>query len=273
MSLRHIAIASLTGCSLLLSGCFGALVALPPLGASVLIGREVIQKKRKRTPKEIEQAKAVLPTGVVLTDMTTLPPPSAAPAPVDVSAPLDAMKASLTAKLDRRKTDNSETPATRSVVLMPGATPDKPQFTVCETLQPALVVDIDTKVGAQVPPSDDLADTFDGLRAQGMKILFISSAAAQYAPMLETDLLVTGLGPAKRDETLFLVGDRGSTDKQTLMWKIASNYCVIGIAGGDYADFSPVLTTKPDAATAPQLATLSGDGWYLLSLLQTGMGQ
>lgn len=273
MSLRPIAIVALTASSLLLSGCFAALVALPPLGATALIGREIIQNKRKRTPQEIEQVKAVLPAGAVLTDLTTLPPPSAAPAPITDNGALAGMDAALTAKLERRKTDTSETTATRSVVLMPGATPEKPEFTMCETLPPALVVDLDTTVGAQVPPSDELADTFDGLRAKGVKILFVSSAANQYAAMLETDLLVTGLGPAKRDETLFLVGDRGSSDKQTLMWKIASNHCVIGIAGGDYADFTPVLAGAPGEDAAANVRALPGDGWFLLTQLQARMGQ
>ena len=273
MGSRVTAIALLTGCSLMLTGCVGALMALPPLGASMLIGREVIQSQRKRTPAEIEAAKAVLPTGAVLTDLTTLPPPSAAPAPITDNGALAAMDAALTAKLERRKTDMSETTATRSVVFMPGATPGKPEFTMCEMLPPALVVDLDTKVGAQVPPSDELADTLDGLRAKGMKILFISSAADQYAAMLETDLLVTGLGPAKRDDTLFIVGDRGSGDKQTLMWKIASNHCVIGIAGGDYADFTPVLTGAPGADATANVRALPGDGWFLLTQLQARMGQ
>ncbi len=270
---RPVAIATLTGCSLLLSGCFAALVALPPLGASALIGREIIQNKRKRTPAEIEAAKAAVPAGVIVTDLTTLPPPSAAPAPIADNGALAAMDTALTAKLERRKTDETETPATRSVVLMPGATPDKPEFTMCEALPPALVVDLDTNVGAQVPPSDELADTLDGLRTKGMKIIFVSSAQEKYAAMLETDLLVIGLGPAKRGETLFLVGDKGSSDKQTLMWKIASNDCVIGIAGGDYADFTPVLTGAPGADAAPKLHALNGDGWFLLTQLQAKMGQ
>lgn len=273
MSPRYAGIAILTGCSLMLSGCFAALVAIPPLGASALIGRELIQNKRKRTPQEIEQAKAVLPSDVVLTDMTTLPPPSAAPAPMTDNGALGAMDQALTAKLERRKTDTSETTSTRSVVLMPGATPAKPEFTVCEALPPALVVDLDTSMGAQVPPSDELADTLDGLRAKGVKILYISSAAGKYAGMLETDLLVTGLGPAKRDETLFLVGDRGSSDKQTLMWKLASNACVIGIAGGDYTDFASALTGAPGADASAEIRALPGDGWFLLTQLQARMGQ
>lgn len=250
-----------------------ALVALPPLGASALIGREIIQSKRKRTPQEVEAAKAVVPAGVIVTNLTTLPPPSAAPAPITDNGALTAMDIALTAKLERRKTDTSETTATRSVVLMPGATPDKPEFTMCEALSPALVVDLDTNIGAQVPPSDELADTLDGLRSKGMKIVFISSAQEKYAAMLETDLLVTGLGPAKRGETLFLVGDKASSDKQTLMWKIASNDCVIGIAGGDYTDFTSVLTGAPGANAASVVRALPGDGWFLLTQLQARMGQ
>lgn len=273
MSVRTAAIAALTGCSLLLSGCFAALVALPPLGASALIGREIIQKKRKRTAKEMEAVKAVAPEGTVITELTTLPPPSAAPAPISDNGALVAMDKALTAKLERRKTDDSETTATRSVVLMPGTTPDNAQFTTCEALPPALVVDLDTNVGAQVPPSDELADTLDGLRTKGVKIVFISAAAEQYAAMLETDLLVTGLGPAKRGETLFLVGDKGSSDKQSLMWKIASNDCVIGIAGGDYADFAAVLGGPPSADATDAVRALPGDGWFLLTQLQARMGQ
>lgn len=262
---RAIAVASLAAASMTLSGCI-ALAVVPPLAAAGVLGRQAL-KARKRTPVELEQAKAALPAGMTPSELTTLPPPSAAPR-FDDTASLGSLVTAMTEKLARAQMDKSETPATRSVILMPGATPDRPQFTLCEDLPPALVVDLDTSAGAQVPASDAMADAFDVLREAGIKVIFVSAAEARFAPVLETDLMVTGLGPATRGDTLLLAGDRASSDKETLLWKIASSHCVVAIAGGDYSDFTPSLLSPPDITSAQPVRDLPGKGWFILPQLQ-----
>lgn len=267
MALRHTAILTLSLASLLLSGCIGALVALPPLGASVLIGREVIeQRQRKRSPQEVKQAEAAVPEGVVVTDMTTLPPPSEGPSPIEDAEAIEQMRDYISEKVIARTKRFEETPAKASVVLMPGATLVKPSYTVCEDLPPALVVDLDTVTGATVPVSDALVEALETARDEGVKVIFISATSPKYANMIATDLMVAGLGNARREDTLWLVGDRGTTAKDGLLWKISSHACVVALAGGDVADFTPLLT--PKAGAVPANKGLIGSGWFVLPQLQ-----
>ncbi len=267
MPLRRLSIAVLALSATTLGGCIGALVALPPLGASVLIGTKVMeQRARKRTAREIEEAKAAVPAGVIVTDMTTLPPPSEGPSPLEQTGQIEQMVTYVSAKLAARKAAMTEGPDKSSVVLMPGATLSKPEYTLCDTLPPALLIDLDTATGATVPVSEALADALDRLREQGVKAIFMSGTAPKYANMIATDLMVAGLGNARREDTFWLVGDRGSSGKDGLMWKIASNACVIAIAGGERGDFTPLLDMT-DAAAEPGLI---GAGWFLLPQLGTG---
>ncbi len=272
MSRRRLSLVLLVLGATTLNGCIGALVALPPLGASVLIGTKVIeQRARKRTAREMAQAKAVVSADIVVTEMTSLPPPSEGPSPLEQTDQIEQMVRYVSSKLNARQDKLSETPARASVVLMPGATLDKPSYTVCDTLPPAVVVDLDTVAGATVPISEALADALDSLRDQGVKVIFISATAPKYANMIATDLMVAGLGNVKREDTFWLVGDRGSKAKDSLLWKIASGVCVVAMAGGEREDFTPLF--DPRSAPVTTQNGLVGTGWFLLPQLASGTGQ
>lgn len=165
-------------------------------------------------------------------------------------------------------------PTSGSVVLSPFGTMAKPDFTICENMPPALLVDLDGTTETSVPVSDALIELFDGIREKGGKVIFVASVPEKDANMVATDLVVAGLGPAKRNDSFYLVGDRQSTSKDTLRWKIASSNCIVAMAGDRYEDFSdqltPALARNRGQIGAP-VQKLAGAGWFILPELRASL--
>lgn len=204
-------------------------------------------------------------------NVTAVPPISEAPPASAIGGFAAAMPASAQQLADywAGKVKPGTKPTRGSVALSPFGTMSKPDFTVCEGMPPALLVDLDGTTETSVPVSDALIDLFDGIREKGGKVIFIASVPEKDVNMLATDLIVAGLGPATRNDTLFLIGDRKSTGKDSLRWKIASSNCIVAMAGDRYEDFSDQLAVGSNAQVAAPVRQLAGAGWFILPELRT----
>lgn len=287
-----------------LGGCVAAVI---PVGAAALLGKKELDRRTryKRNPAvadkaiadhaggtEASPAKLVTPEAravmealggegkPTIVSSASFDPNAAAVPPISEAPP-----ASGTSVFDIRTPDSAQRlaeywagkvkpgakPASGSVVLSPFGSMVKPDFTLCEGMPPALLVDLDGTTETSVPVNDALIELFDGIRENGGKVIFIASVPEKDANMLATDLVVAGLGPAKRNETLFLIGDRKSTGKDSLRWKIASSNCVVAMAGDRYEDFSDQLggAISGNTAVAAPVQKLAGAGWFILPELRT----
>lgn len=189
----------------------------------------------------------------------------------------------------------------RQVVLADSATLNAPQFEPCGPKPPAIVLDIDEtallnlgyeadaarrgegydegrwkrweETGAEkvvAVPGAKMA--LDAARAAGIAVIFNSNRTRETAAQTEAALNYAGLGPVKHGSTLWLKGDDGGgSGKDDRRWAIASGYCVIALVGDQLGDFSdlfndPKLTpsTRRALAASPEMASLWGNGWFVL---------
>lgn len=197
-------------------------------------------------------------------------------------------------------------------VLAPGATPERPTPLSCGTLPPAIVLDMDETVvlnlgyeyhdaqtGASYDPKrwdrwertgadrvvavPGARRAFERVRAQGVTVVINTNRAAANAADTAAALANAGLGEFRHGETLFLKGDvDGRSGKDGRRQAIAARYCVIAQAGdqlGDFADFFNPPGPAPAAgrralASAPAIAPLWGNGWFVLPnpVYGTGLG-
>lgn len=167
----------------------------------------------------------------------------------------------------------------KSVVLMPAKSLDAPNFTVCEGLPSAVLVDLDFNGGLERDAAmgrtpNGAKDAFNSLRDSGVKVIFMASVPEARAAVLSEALDIAGFGPAVHGDTLWLVGDRGSYNKDSLRWKIASRNCIIAQAGDAPGDFSMLMGDRErvDAPDVPPLvAQLGNAGWFVVPSLLTAM--
>lgn len=296
--MRHpLAIAALAALAFSsLSGCVAALV---PVGAAALMGKKELDRRTayKRNPKlAAKGAKAATTTSAadqyITKEMTkggsvdysiasqaafdpraaAVPPisdaPPAAGAAFDMRMPDTAVRVG---EYFATKVKPGTKPTSGSVVMSPFGSLTKPDFTVCENMAPTLLVDLDGGTETSVPVNDAIIDLFDQVRDHGGKVVFVASVPEKDANMLATDLVVAGLGPAKRGDTLYLIGDRGSASKDALRWRIASSNCVVAMVGDRYEDFSDQLSAGVLAnkdAVGESIRKLAGAGWFILPELR-----
>lgn len=189
----------------------------------------------------------------------------------------------------------------RQVVVSDGASLNAPQFEPCGPKPLAIVLDIDETTLLNLGYEADAArrgESFDAgrwarweetgadkvvavpgakaaldsARQLGITVIFNSNRVTEYAAQTERALAQAGLGPAKHRSTLWLRGDDGGgSGKDDRRWAIASGYCVVALVGDQLGDFSdlfndPALSasTRRALAGAPALASLWGNGWFLL---------
>ncbi len=67
-----------------------------------------------------------------------------------------------------------------------------------------------------------------------------------------------------------MAGDRSSTDKDSLRWKIASNHCVIALVGNRPGDFTQIYDDPATASGSPALDAMRGNGWFLFPMASGG---
>jgi 5'-nucleotidase (lipoprotein e(P4) family) len=189
----------------------------------------------------------------------------------------------------------------RQVVLADGASLDAPRFEPCGNKPKAVVLDIDEtallnlgyeadeaqrgtgydagrwsrweQTGAdKVVAVPGAKSALDRARAAGVTVIFNSNRSNLAARQTEAALDHAGLGPAKHGTTLWLKGDKGEgSGKDDRRAAIASSYCVVALVGDQLGDFSDLFNAgslTPPArralAGAPQIASLWGNGWFVL---------
>ena len=188
-----------------------------------------------------------------------------------------------------------------SVVLADGSTLDAPRFVPCGARPLAVVLDVDEtallNLGYEyddsskarrydsdrfgrweqsgidkVLPVPGAVTALRAMRDAGVTVIFNTNRSAENARFSEKTIALTGLGPARHGETLFLKGDAGgASGKDGRRALIAQRYCVVAMAGDQFGDFSDLLNAKTlsiqdrrRAATGGIFASLWGNGWFLL---------
>ena len=191
----------------------------------------------------------------------------------------------------------------RQLVLSDGASLDAPQFDACGAKPLAVVLDIDETALLNLGYEADAATrgggydadrwarwertgadrvaavpgakmALDAARDAGVTVIFNSNRLVANAGQTEIALDHAGLGPAKHGTTLWLKGDGdggGGSGKDGRRRAIARNYCVVALVGDQLGDFSdlfnaPALTppARRALAVSPALASLWGNGWFVL---------
>lgn len=189
----------------------------------------------------------------------------------------------------------------RQVVLSDGASLNAPQFDPCGKKPLAVVLDIDETAVLNLGYEADAARRgvgYDDARWQrweesgadkvvavpgafaaltaarkaGITVIFNSNRTREHAAETAAALDHAGLGPVKHGSTLWLKGDDGGgSGKDDRRWAIASGYCVIALVGDQLGDFSDLFndprlapSTRRALAGSPALASLWGNGWFLL---------
>jgi 5'-nucleotidase (lipoprotein e(P4) family) len=198
----------------------------------------------------------------------------------------------------------------QSVVLAEGSTLAAPRFLPCGRRPLAVVLDVDEtalqnlgfeyddaghpgraydqerwnrweRTGANaVLPMPGAATALRAIRRAGVTVIFNSNRMADTAAQTEAALNGAGLGPAAHGRTLWLQGDvaQGSA-KDPRRAAISRRYCVIAMAGDQLGDFSDLfnarglaVSARRRAATDAPLATLWGNGWFVLANPVYGSG-
>jgi len=207
----------------------------------------------------------------------------------------------LSTYLAARAADRKAGRSLSSVVLAEGADPEAPRFAACGAKPLAVVLDIDETAilnlgfeaddarrgtgydedrwnrweqsgGNAIAAVPGAADAIAAARAAGIAVVYNSNRAAKNATYTEVTLDMVGLGPAKHGETLWLQGDDATgSAKDGRRGAIARSYCVVALVGdqlGDFSDRFNAAGTPPAvrrlAASAPAIARLWGNGWFML---------
>ncbi len=189
----------------------------------------------------------------------------------------------------------------RSVVLDEGATLEAPKFVPCAGKPPAAVFDVDEtvllnlgfeydeltgkpnrdmedrwprweKTGVHaVSPTPGAKEALDAIRRMGVTVIFNTNRNAFNAAFTEQAINDAGIGPAVHGKTLYLSGDdNNGLLKDGRRRKIASQYCVIAMAGDQLVDLSDLFNEAHSvparrALTAlPGPASLWGRGWFVM---------
>ena len=189
-----------------------------------------------------------------------------------------------------------------SAVLVPGARPDAPQWTVCGTKPSAVILDIDEtsilntganyqtarqgdppfnakrwdewerRGAADVDPVPGAVEAIAAIRAAGVTPVFISNRMARNAAPTAAALANAGLGDAVAGTTLFLQGDIApGSGKDPRRAAVAERYCVLAMAGDQLGDFSDLFNDRTLAvqqrralAQSPAIVARWGSGWFLM---------
>lgn len=234
---------------------FAAVAALPSAPASQTVSG-FVPRPAAASPEA---------SGAVRTQLTALPKPEAAQS---VAIPL-ANRYQALGQFVHRQVDALKAGAVSdSVVLVP--TPDlaQPAFLRCASPVPAVIVDLDDHravvrgVPAHVTAAPGFADALRDLRADGVRIAWVTDRAAARKASIRADLRMTGLDPEGRDP----IFARTTPDrrKALLRQQVAQAFCVVAIVGDARTDFDELFEYLKRPELAFKLDRLTDAGWFLL---------
>ena len=256
----------------LLSACV-AVAALPLLAGGAMIGGGNA-KIRAATPRP-KQAATLAPrlapertagmpvaagSGVVLTNLTALPPPDAVRAAADPWQRFFDFAAGRAAGFAERREP-------KSALLVAGTSLMLPQMRDCAAEVPAVVVDLDAGQGTFAPVQGQAAAPalIEGLtrvREAGAVVVWLSALPAARVGEVAETLRASGLDPEGRDPLLLV---RSPDDrKQALRDEANRDVCVIAIAGDRKGDFDELFDYLRDPHAGDSLDFLLGSGWFLV---------
>ncbi len=272
-----------------LSGCIAA--AAIPLGAAGLIGREQVSNTDDRPDLSVappEQRIAAIPKLKGTKRAAVAPRPASLPdvaareaTPVADERPAMAVipiaRSSIAARgsygdsydgltryLFAKSQARERGAVVQSVVLFPKTQVAHPDYTVCADMPLAMVVDLGKADAAAIARSDPgLVEAVTTARLAGVAVHFTSERSPEGAAQLASALDASGLGPVRRGTDLWMAGDRASSGKDSLRWKIASHHCVIALVGSQAGDFSEIYNDPETADGSPALDAMRGNGWFL----------
>lgn len=244
-----------------LSGCVAAAFAIPVAAAAGIIGKSVRVRAATPVPERRDAALASAGTrsasGVTLTTLTALPPPSGAGAVNDPWLPFVAYALARAADEDTAE----------SALLAPGAATTLAERRLpCPERHPAVIVDLDNGASAFAPgnaivPSPGLAEGLARLREADVVVLWLSQADANQVREVADALVLSGLDPTGRDPLLLM---RSPADrKQTLRQEANLDVCVIAVAGDRRSDFDELFDYLRNPDSALGLEGMIGSGWFI----------
>lgn len=142
----------------------------------------------------------------------------------------------------------------------------KPTRTECRIGKTAVLIDLDpangiAPLGEGVTASPRLTRILEGLRAQDVEILWLSSHTLDDAVELRNALTRSGLDPTRLDP-LFLPRFPRET-KATRQADAAREFCVVAMLGDAWTDFDPTFQDAAEPSTAAALDALVGEAWFL----------
>jgi hypothetical protein len=244
-----------------LGGCVAVAMAVPVAAAAGIIGKNV--RVRAATPVPERSDAALAPagvrsaSGVTLTTLTELPPPSIAGTANDPWLPF------VRYALDRAADQDDS----QSALLAPGAaTRLAEQRLECPERQPAVIVDLDMGPATFAPDggivsSPGLAEGLARLREADIVVLWLARTDANRVREVADALVLSGLDPTGRDPLLLI---RNPDDrKQTLRQEANLDVCVIAIAGDTRGDFDELFDYLRNPDLALGFEGMIGSGWFL----------
>ncbi len=242
----------------LLGGCIAAAALVPVAAAAGMIGTNVRVRAATPVPERTgDAARVTVRPGVVLTDLTELPPPSG---PIPADSPWQGF-------IDYALSRAGNQARAVSALLDPGASSRLVERRLaCPEKQPAVIVDLDEGSAPFTPsatglPSPGLAEGLAQLRQAGIVVLWLSQADANQVREVADALEFSGLDPTGRDPLLLI---RNPEDrKQTLRFEANLDVCVIAIAGDRRSDFDELFDYLRDPEAASGLEGMFGSGWFL----------
>lgn len=259
------------GAALLLQGCVAA--AIPVVAGGALAGRSTIAKPKAQadapvpTPALASVAEKIEQQEVRAAEIAA--PAIAQPAGVEpgLMAPIRA-RGGFDDFLEYAFT-HAALPASgelqQSAVLRDPAALDGERI-ACGMEDAAVIIDLDPADGVFAPARatsglDGMADMLANLRANGVKIAWVSALSAIDAGAVRSTLETSMLDP-QGDDTLLLMR-YGDDRKQTRRNEFAAEHCVLAIAGDAPTDFDELYEFIIDPADATALDALYGDGWFI----------
>ncbi len=209
-------------------------------------------------------------SGVQLTGLTELPPPSGAA--MIAGGPWQPFVDFALNQAPTLTEDTAVSSAllTRESVLTFG-TAKRP----CEAREPAVVIDLDV---GKTPFAPDLAQGAPSaaaaaaaqLRAAGVIVLWVSQASANDVAGIADALQASGLDPTGRDPILLVRNEEER--KQVLREEANDSVCVLAIAGDERSDFDELFDYLRDTRLQTAYDAQLGAGWFLVPpLFASGM--
>lgn len=269
---------------LLLGGCVAAVA--PIVGGGIFVGKQIKDEVAERralregaaavraaTPAAVPveggdpALPGVEPVEARLTDLTELPPPTAADILPQGAAGGSTAYAAFAARAMELAAADPLSARRRSAVLADPASL-RPTTRPCGLQRGAVLVDLDPAgalfdaARAQTQAGDaGLAAALANLRAADIEIVWLSGLPWIAEEELRGLLAARGLDPAGADRIALL---QTGEDKPAARERALAGRCLQAVLGDDRADFDPLFQylRRPEAAAS--LDALLGDVWFLV---------